>query len=629
MVLPHRAELDGLRAVAIVSVLLFHLREGWLPSGYLGVDLFFVISGYVVTRSLWGVDLRAPNALLSFYARRVKRLLPALVVSVCVTALAAALVSQRPRASLRTAKSALLGVSNIDLWRHHHDYFAVAPVANALLHTWSLGVEAQFYVVVPLLVWASTRAVRRGSRSLALIGMASFVAYLSVYVIDPTAAFYLMPTRAWQLVLGAWVFVATADRPHDTTSLARRMQLPFTLASLVVLAWPRTVGPWLTVIGTITFAGWLWSLEAPGRVHRWLQHPAPVELGRCSYALYLWHWGGVAVAIPILGAERPPLVILPAIMALAWVTYRGIERPLRVRRWFVEESRYPYKVLLAGMMASIACVGFLYGVPRWTDRGFAPFPEEASFLVHDACHSPKDRAHTRCLSVEGDGPAIYLAGDSHAGNLSVGLRALAAKRGLRFAHLTGEGLVPRLSRAERSGERVYFHEDEVGEWLRVLVPRLQPGDTVVFSMTRDRLYVPDFHIPNPPVVQAFELNLTRFARGVTTTGARVLLVEDIPKLCTAAAFTVARVHPERCQIEESRSLEHRKPLSEVYRRVASKLPNVERIDPHPSLCEDGQCSNFLGGELLYVDDSPHVTVRTSHRLSRVLAPAFAPIPGRP
>jgi len=628
MALPHRTEIDGLRAVAIVAVLLFHVRDEWLPSGYLGVDLFFVVSGYVVTRSLWRVDLRAPNALLSFYARRVKRLLPALAASVCVTALIAALVSQRPRACLRTAKSALIGGSNIDLWSHHHDYFVVAPVMNALLHTWSLGVEAQFYVVVPLLVWLSSRTDRSGSRALAMVGIASFVAYLSVYSVDEPAAFYLMPMRAWQLVLGAWIFVTTSDRPCDAKSIARWTQLPFALVSAVVFAWPRTEGPWLTVLGTLTFAGWLWSLDAPGRTRRWLQHRALVEVGHCSYALYLWHWGVFAVAIPIFGVERPPLVALPIIVVLAWVTHHRLEQPLRVRQWFADESRCPYKVLLAGMTISVACVGFVYWVPRWTDRGFVPYPEEASFLIHDSCHSPKDRAHARCLSVEGDGPAIYLAGDSHAGNLLVGLRAFAVQRGLRFAHLTGEGLVPRLSATGRCGEGVFCHDDEVGEWLRVLVPRLRPGDTVVFSMSRDRLYVPGFRIPNLPVVQDFETKLSRLARGVTAAGARLLLVEDIPKLCTAAAFAVARVHPERCQMDESRSLEDRKPLSEVYLRVAS-LPGVERIDPHPHLCENGQCSNFLRGELLYVDDSPHVTVRTSHRLSRVLRRAFEVTPGGP
>ena len=151
----YRPEIDGLRALAVLAVILYHVDHAWLPSGYLGVDIFFVISGFVITASLLSrTHETASDFLLGFYSRRFKRILPALVVFVLVAGGAIAFFSPGGP-SLRTGLAALFGLSNVYLFRESADYFAQAADLNMFTHTWSLGVEEQFYFVYPLLVWFS------------------------------------------------------------------------------------------------------------------------------------------------------------------------------------------------------------------------------------------------------------------------------------------------------------------------------------------------------------------------------------------------------------------------------------------------------------------------------------------
>lgn len=205
----YRPEIDGLRALAVVAVVINHLDARMLPSGYLGVDIFFVISGYVITASLAQRPVQGwRDFVVQFYGRRLRRLLPALLVFVLVSAVLICLFNPDPADALRTGLAALVGVSNLYLLRQATDYFAPDVALNPYTHTWSLGVEEQFYLLYPLLVWLSGLALgkqgarRRLAAALLVLSAISLVAFVGLYPgpikgLSPEA---LIPVSAWVFV---------------------------------------------------------------------------------------------------------------------------------------------------------------------------------------------------------------------------------------------------------------------------------------------------------------------------------------------------------------------------------------------------------------------------------------------
>jgi peptidoglycan/LPS O-acetylase OafA/YrhL len=211
---PYRLELDGLRAVAVIAVIINHFSKNVLPSGYLGVDIFFVISGFVITSSL--ANHRSESFgefFLGFYARRMKRLIPALVLFVVFTSILICFFDPNPSMSLGVGWRALFGLSNITLYNMATDYFAASTKLNPFTHTWSLGVEEQFYLTFPFLVWLSGfgRLVAGGAKNLfwiiGILSVASLIVFLYLYQNNQSAAYFLMPARFWELGAGCLLFL--------------------------------------------------------------------------------------------------------------------------------------------------------------------------------------------------------------------------------------------------------------------------------------------------------------------------------------------------------------------------------------------------------------------------------------
>ena len=342
--LQYRPDIDGLRAVAVVAVVAFHAFPMLLPGGFVGVDVFFVISGYLIT----GIILNGLHAgqfsFKDFYARRIRRIFPALaLVLAAVLAIGwFCLFAADYQALGRHVVAGAAFCSNLLFWQEA-SYFDQAAALKPLLHLWSLGIEEQFYLVWPLLLVMSFRWARGPLCLTLLLGALSFTTAILTVRVDPTAAFYAPWTRFWELLAGAALVCAQTDallsrviresasRPWvaETLSVAGISML---VAGAILIDEGRIFpGLWvvLPVAGTV-----LLLIAGPRALFNRivLSHPAVVWIGLISYPLYLWHWPVLSFS-RILATVTPPaeirLLAVAVSVALAWITYRVVESPVR------------------------------------------------------------------------------------------------------------------------------------------------------------------------------------------------------------------------------------------------------------------------------------------------------------
>ncbi|MBL0163303.1 MAG: acyltransferase [Xanthomonadales bacterium] len=348
--------IDGLRAIAVIAVMIYHLRETWVPGGFIGVDVFFVISGFVVSLSVshWSGG-NIGNFMGRFYARRVQRIVPALLACLLLTSVVSVLLI--PRAWLSSSNEltgmyAFFGLSNYFLAFHNETYFSPIAAFNPYMHTWSLGVEEQFYLLFPLLFFAWTRGGRWRAVSTTLITLACLASLTDAWqrpTSDPTAAFYLITTRFWELAAGVLLFQGLQRFPDaQPGSISRNLSQLAALTSIGLLGWgllhsdisqfpwPGAVVPIVATLGVLAFLHFSGETSTLARI---LGSAVPVYFGRRSYSLYLWHWPVYVVMRWTCGLDSSAAMIaaIAATMLLAEASYRFVELPLRyserLRHW--------------------------------------------------------------------------------------------------------------------------------------------------------------------------------------------------------------------------------------------------------------------------------------------------------
>lgn len=471
---PYRADIDGLRAIAVLLVVIFHAFPKALPGGFVGVDVFFVISGFLITELIAREAITHQFSLLRFYGRRARRIFPALVV-LLATCLAAGWVLLLPidyrELGFDTVWSAAFA-ANIAFYLQT-GYFDAAAELQPLLHLWSLGIEEQFYLLWPLLLIAGARYKAIWQAAL-IVCTASFVCNIVLVGTEPAAAFYLPFSRAWELALGAMLALAPyrqrslsagwSDRLHRVYALhhtsvhnaAALLGLILLLAAAILIDGERSFPGWWALMPTtatalMIFAGPETAINRTLLSHRWL-----VVIGLISYPLYLWHWPLlVFTRIARFGSEPTiimKLVLIATSFALATATYRYIERPFR----FGTPARWKPIGATAGLVAT-ACLGFLV----WVNAGVpARFPDHLQALLRDFQTEALQayRSGTCFLSDTQDAssfaedcvdaeptaaPLVLLWGDSYAAHLLPGLTEQQRKlKSLRLANYTASGCPP-------------------------------------------------------------------------------------------------------------------------------------------------------------------------------------------
>jgi peptidoglycan/LPS O-acetylase OafA/YrhL len=423
----YHPSIDGLRAIAVLCVCFFHLDHRWLSGGFVGVDVFFVISGYLIT-SIIARDCREKRfSFLAFYQRRVSRILPASVLVALVSlGSAVALYTSMDAASAGTAvASAVPGVLNIKLL-FQGNYFESSLDAQPLLHFWSLSLEEQFYLVYPAFyVLVSTRLP--GARTLIIAGLlvASLLACGIATPLAPSASFYLLPTRAWELLAGGLVATLHHDR-RLIHAMPGAGGAGLGLVAVAVMVTPNTAAfpgfwPVLPVLGTALL---LCEVARTSMVNNLLSMPVMVAVGRVSYSLYLWHWpifSFVDYTMPF--ANEMVRVISKCLLTLVATvaSYRLVENPCR--KWL----NAPRRFWAAGCFLASALI-LAVGLGLWV-RG-------QMYLTA----TPRELAKGgKTFTTAADAMTVALVGDSLGSMYAKSMQKACAARGLNFVVLSLNG----------------------------------------------------------------------------------------------------------------------------------------------------------------------------------------------
>ncbi len=598
----YRADVDGLRAVAVLAVLMFHGFPGAARGGFAGVDVFFVISGFLIS----GIILEGLSSdrfsFADFYWRRMRRIFPALIVvlSACLALGWLALLPDEFAALGKHVAAGAAFVSNLALWREA-GYFDTAAELKPLLHLWSLGVEEQYYIGWPLLLFLFRNRPRAMLAMMVGISAVSFAANLWLTPEHPSAAFYLPVTRFWELGAGSLLayFARYTGLPNSLSNAKATVGVVLLALGFVLLDSDRGFPGWwalLPVLGTVLLvsAGPLaWINRAI------LAHPALVFVGLISYPLYLWHWPLLTYA-RIVDEGEPAVVVRVALLAasgvLAWLTYELVEKRIRgAKGRLVPRIAVPG---LAAAMTALAGVGVLVMTSRLEPRS-ASVP-----LVSEISRATADWEDSGDEQLVGDSShAVLFFGDSHMQHYWPRIHKIMSEhtgpvRTVLFKTIGGCAPVPGV---ERRGLRCSAFVDE-----GLRVAREPQVDTVVIAaswvgfVNRD-----DYYKVGDPEARPLKLltpqtewvldGLESALRDITMRGKRVVIVLSSPRgptldpksMIDRSGITVQVRHaPPPLLRRDLVALTG--PIDERLKRIAAAI-GAEVIDPTDWLCGAVDC----------------------------------------
>ena len=652
--LPH---IDGLRAIAVSGVVAYHAFPDWLPGGFIGVDVFFVISGFLITRLIADEMTRGEFSLLGFYERRVRRLLPAATVVLAVTTVLSALILL-PDAFREFGKSltaAAIFLSNI-YFRKNVGYFDGPAEEKPLLHTWSLAVEEQFYLIWPFIL---LMALPRASRKTLMLGIgllifASLAYAQNLLTRSPDAAFYLLPARFWELGVGGLLAVSL---PHlrRPDPIIREFAGAFGAVTIILsmlLINSTTPFPGLSVLpaclGTLAI---IWSGtdtdRQPASARLFSTKPM-VFVGLISYSLYLWHWPLISLAKyhaqrQLTSIELLVLVLIAVLAAI--VSWRYIEQPFRRRPSPGSTPRQTLSsrdLLKRGALTIIATAvvgltidygrGWPWRLDNDTREIFAQMSQandrrpncdgyENAFRNDDTCTLGPRRS--------GRGFELVLLGDSNADHFAALAENISVERNLPGRQVTNTACAPLIGmsliyRKPRYKRACIEYQRTLADWIKQnpnLKLAILSANWVTYPFeSADRRTVEPNGLPLHPDTDqtASELGIkptdTRYYLISTVlqlkeTGAKVHLIGQVPHLfnhgglplrCLANAVA-NKTSTEACGVPAKGARDPLKPSNAFLNQLANHIDGVTAAVPSDVLCDEKRCSVMRNGVFLYRD----------------------------
>lgn len=657
----YRPEIDGLRAVAVVAVIAHHFSALLLPGGFLGVDIFFVISGYVITRSMdRHRNASFQDVFLGFYTRRIKRLVPALIFCIFVTAFVGALFifvspeSPEYSYSLVAGIYSLLGISNLYFLMQSTNYFYPSAKTSLFMHTWSLGVEEQFYILFPALYWFSSRMKGQGllrvKRPLfvmiAALAVVSFGFWVWLNRASPDRAFFLMPARFWEL--GAGCLVAVAAR-SDVVRISKVVRLggPWLAASSMVAALMLPVSSQLYTTPLVVVATCaMIATMAPGHhLFRLLSSRTAVLIGAISYSLYLWHW-------PVLSISRWTIGIswwtapfqLTLMLAFALLSYLLVERPLRRAQWsqsrlvtvaigvfalfctasilHLLNTRFE-GTLYTGVPARLAAKGVETLLDEKLDNGRLLWRARACVLTADHEVGKAIDSATCMLQPTPTLPTrrFVVIGNSYSA-AEFEMYSVLSELGHGSVVATstwGASPVPDITNVSPWSKVNEYY------W-RTIVPRLvdqlSEGDVVIAINDLQELTPTSWREQDIEKLSQLESGLRRLAAQLETRGVIMIFqtanppIRDAqcsPDMARTQWFTLGRKSPVCIYTTRHDALKRRERLAEVLGAVERQHSNFHVLDLFPVMCPDEMCGIYNSDDVpLYRDRSSHSSIEANY-----------------
>jgi len=630
----YRSDIDGLRALAVISVILFHISPTLLTGGFLGVDIFFVISGYLITGILIKDVVKNKKIdWLGFYKRRVLRIFPALISVVTVTLIASYLILT-PDDFLHLSASAfasLFSMANIFFYMFvDTGYFAADTAELPLLHLWSLGVEEQFYIIWPFIVFSLLTFLVKRHYILATIVTISILSLLAAQILlfsDFALSYYMLPTRAWELMFGGWLAFWVIDRNKITCNVSNKLYL---LGLLMVVMSLLLIGehdfiPGLgalpAVLGaTLMLAG---GQSADNVLKKIMCHKWVVAVGLISYSAYLVHWPMLALlkySLHEITFLSGTLVFI-SVIVLAQMNYRFVETPFRKSNLSNKKVFSYYFFIPVGFIAGL-CLLVIFSIKMQLDF---IYPWDKYKLVTDTQPAYKysyncqydqfdltDFSESRCVFPEESTAKVLLIGDSNAAHFVGMLREFSSNQAIPFRNATQSSCPALLTTKNLSWVDRQFQE-ACQRYRRVLIESIPLYGTIIVAgdwTDYDYQAKDEFR-------RLFRSSISEMSKQVN----RVVLIGKVP------TFKNYNVNCEKRNIKLDLScnltrfntpekMQHHD-VNMFIKDTAAEFDNVDYFDILPALCSDGICSPFIGTKPVYYDPG-HLSMMGSHKVGTTI-----------
>ena len=649
----YRPDIDGLRAVAVLSVIFYHFNKNLLPGGFMGVDIFFVISGYVVTATIFRYQSNnLKKYLLTFYARRIKRILPNLIVVIVFFSVISFLFIPPINAGgiIKSGMYSLLGVSNFYFVFEDFDYFGIGSQSNPFTHTWSLGVEEQFYLIYPFVIYLIFTHFKKSHLTglLILIGLGLLSAVYSGYSFysDPVYAYYYMPSRFWELAAGGALFIAQAGGYRIDKDLSYKWATIWQMIAVIFVAYglffsSGSVGfpfpgavPIVAGTSIIIFVG---NAEN-NPISKILSLGPFVYIGILSYSLYLWHWPIITLFHWTFGLESIYTILAASFFTvlLSWLSFKYVEQKFRK----ITISNNQLRVIGIGVIATVfSVIGLKFGfneLNKLSNDTYNPIafqnvkvPKKAWPKSVTECHyryykDTEQEAIERCLGGidrKKTAKTIYMLGDSHMQALYAMALSATKNTSITVKQIHNNS-VPKILDGINSGLADIDY----------VIKKSKPGDLIVVSFYRGKFYDGWTQVPldkDPmselKVRERYQNSMqyfSIFANKLSRKKISLLLINDVPQMRNPVRIQQCLVQkkfglPNACDVKAIQSLHSRKPMTSLFTELSDKYLNVYMWDPHSLVCPDEVC-RFRDSRGFVMIDHNHI----SREMSEAMADEF-------